>query len=271
MDVEGKIQMLALRKVDALTRKWWFLGIMLLLFFIPSYSARPVDPRETSKLITAVLSAPLIGTVPALLPISKVLPLLLVLALALWGDKVTRLFNAYVAVTILLFALFQNAALTSEFGLAVLLGNAVVYLLVASTWFWEVAIKANDLAPRPRSLWRYGVIPVAFLAFWFPVDRVTLGPDFSLAQLFTNSAGLATCMMLPVYLAVLTLYYPSINWVALRITAWAGMITGLLNMLQWFVLAPQPWIGVLHLPLLTISVYALVLSLRGNPTMPAEG
>jgi hypothetical protein len=262
--------MLALRKVDMATRKWWFLGIMLLLFFIPSFSARPVDPRETSKLITAVLSNPLIYAIPALLPVFKVLPIVLVVAIVVWGDKVTRLFNAYVAVTVLLLALFQNAAFTPEFGFAALLGNAVAYLLVAIVWFWETVIKVNAFTPHPRSLWRYWVVPVAFLAFWFPLDLATRGPDFTLTQLLTNSAGLATCMMLPVYLAVLTLYYPTVNWVALRVTAWAGMITGLLNMMQWFALAPQPWLGVLHLPLLTISVYALALSLRKGPTTPIE-
>jgi hypothetical protein len=203
------------------------------------------------------------------MPVFKILPVMLIIALIIWGDRVTRIFNAYVAVTILLFALFQNSAMTVEFGFAIMLGNVLVYLLVAAAWFWEAVVKLNSFTPRPRPFWQYWVVPVAFLAFWFPLNTKTLGPDFSLVQLGTNSAGLTTCMMLPVYLAVLSLYYPSVNPIVLRITALAGIITGLLNVMQWFISTSHPWIGILHIPLLTISIYALVLSFgkkRDNPT-----
>ena len=254
------------QRLESITRKWWFFVIVLALFFIPSYSSRPFDPRETSKLITAVLSNPLIYAIPTLMPMFKVLPILLIISLVIWNDTVTRFFDAYVAVTVLLFALFQSMAITQEFGFVIMVGNVVIYLLVAFVWFWETAIKANSFLPRSRPLWRYWVVPVAFLAFWFPLNTQTLGPDFSFAQLATNSAGLTTCMMLPVYLAVLTLYYPTVNLVVLRITGLAGAITGLLNVMQWFLLTPHLWLGILHLPLLIISVYALTLSFRKSPT-----
>jgi membrane protein implicated in regulation of membrane protease activity len=49
----------------------------------------------------------------------------------------------------------------------------------------------------------------------------------------------------------------------MRVTAFAGLITAVFNLLQWFVFNPQFWwMGVLHLPLLAISIYAFVLSLR---------
>jgi hypothetical protein len=250
------------QKIETITRKWWFFVIVVLLFFVPSYSSKPFDPRETSKLISAVLSNPLIYSVPILMPVFKVLPVLLMISLIIWDDKVTRIFDTYVAVTVLLFAVFQNSAITEEFGFAIMLGNVLVYLLVATVWFWEAVAKLNSFTPRRRPFWHYWVVPVAFLAFWFPLNPETLGPDFSLIQLSTNSAGLTTCMMLPVYLAVLTLYYPTVNPIVLRITALAGTITGLLNVMQWFISTSHPWIGILHLPLLTISVYALMLSFR---------
>ena len=76
-------------------------------------------------------------------------------------------------------------------------------------------------------------------------------------------------MMLPVYLAVLSVYYPHVNLATLRVTSFAGTVTGLLNVLQWFVLDPHLWLGMLHLPLLSISVYAFVLSFRGRQSSPA--
>ena len=42
------------------------------------------------------------------MPFFKILPVLLVLALVIWGNKITRLFDVYVAITILLFALLKN-------------------------------------------------------------------------------------------------------------------------------------------------------------------
>ena len=246
-------------RFESFTRKWWFYLIFLLLFFLPAYSSQPFDPRRSSDLITAVLSDPLLHSYPPIMPLFKALPVLLVVALALWGDRVTRLFDIYVALTLFLFALFQNAAMTSEFGFAVVIGNAVVYSLVGLVWCWESIIKVNQLHFYRQPWWHYWVIPVAFLAFWFPFNPETLGPDFSFPQLLTNSAGLTLCMMLPVYLTVLILCYPTINRTALRITCFAGMVTACLNMLQWFILSPHAWMGILHLPLLSITLYGLIL------------
>lgn len=246
--------------LETLTQKWWFYLLFLVLFFLPSYSAIPYDPRRTSDLITAVLSNPLIYAIPSIMPLFKILPALLILALGIWGDKITPLFDGYVASTILLFALFQNMALTQGFGFAVIIGNVVIYLLVALVWFLEMLLKRNELTFRRQPIRRYWVIPMAFFAFWFPVNPLTLAPDFSLAQLLTNSAGLTLCMMLPVYMAILTLCYPNVNRPLLRITAFAGLITVIFNVLQWFFFTSHAWMGILHLPLLSISIYSLLLS-----------
>lgn len=258
------------QRLESLTRRWWFLAPFVALFFLPSYSARPYDPRRTSDLLTAVLSNPLINGVPALFPLFKALPMLLVAALIVWGDRATRALSAYAAATILACALLQNSARTDEYGVAIIVGNVVVYTLVALAWFWELVVKVNRFTPRRRAVWRYWVVPAAFLAFWFPARPPDAAPDFSLAQLATNSAGLAICMILPWYLAVLTLYHPTVNPIVLRLTSLAGVVTGLLNMLQWFVLAPYVWMGVLHLPLVSISVFALVLSF-GRPREASIG
>ena len=69
--------------------------------------------------------------------------------------------------------------------------------------------------------------------------------------------------MTPVYLGILTLYYPKVNVVTLRLTGLLGIIIGFWNMIVNFLIMPDLWWnGVLHLPLLFISIYAFVLSLR---------
>jgi hypothetical protein len=268
--LEGQVMATLQRLLEHITQKWWFYLAILVLFFLPSYSSVPYDPRRASDLITAVLSHPLIYSFPRVMPLFKIVPVLLVLALVIYKDKITRLFDGYVALTILLFALFQNMALTAEFGYAVIVGNVVVYSFVALSWFSEVFLKANVLTFRRQPLWRYWVIPVAFLAYWFPVNAATLGPDFSPSQLVTNSAGLTLCMMLPLYLAILILCYPTINRPILRIASFAGVITAGLNILQWFFLTSHIWMGIVHLPLLTISLYGLILAMQKR-TIPAAG
>jgi hypothetical protein len=249
--------------LDSITKKWWFLVIIIILFFLPSYSSQPVDPQEIPQLIIEVISNAFIYSYTTLFPVFKIIPIFLILVIILFGDRVTRIFDIYVAVTITLFATLQNMALTENYGFAIVTGNLVVYLLVALLWVWEAIIKQNDFSPQKRPLWKYWVVPVALVAFWFPVNTGTVPPDFDPRYLLLNEAGLTGCMMIPVYLAVLTLYFPKVNVPTMRLTAFAGLITGTLNVIQWFIFYPQVWLmGVLHLPLLLISIYAFVLSLR---------
>jgi hypothetical protein len=110
---------------------------------------------------------------------------------------------------------------------------------------------------------------MAVLAFWAPMSMPYSPmnhPDFNPIYLFINGAGLAYCMMTPVFLAILTLYHPRINTATLRVTSLEGILIGLINVymnfftdfnLYW-------WNGILHVPLVTISVYGLALSLKIN-------
>jgi len=55
--------------------------------------------------------------------------------------------------------------------------------------------------------------------------------------------------MTPVYLGILTLYYPKVNVVTLRLTGLLGIIIGFWNMIVNFLIMPDLWWnGVLHLP-----------------------
>ena len=106
-------------------------------------------------------------------------------------------------------------------------------------------------------------MPLAFFAFWMPLNYETLRPDFNLLNIIANDAGLAFCMMTPVYLSVLILFYPQVNPVTLRVTALAGSVIGFFNLVAVILdLSSNWWLGVNHLPLMVISLYALILSLR---------
>ena len=67
-------------------------------------------------------------------------------------------------------------------------------------------------------------------------------------------------MMTPVFLAVVTVFCKRFNRTAVRVTAFAGAVTGIFNIAQLFLKPFFLWMGVLHIPLFVVSVYAFVLS-----------
>jgi hypothetical protein len=77
-------------------------------------------------------------------------------------------------------------------------------------------------------------------------------------QLHQSGVTHPFCLTTPVFLFLLVLFYPKVNAFAYRITAFTGLLYGLFNMTHFF--NPQlRWMGILHLPLLVISLCALLL------------
>lgn len=187
----------------------------------------------------------------------------MVISIWFFGNRVARLFSIYVAIAYTLFAFLQSIAVTEKYGLGIVTINLTMFLIVAAFWFWEAVAKKNDFTPQKRPLWKYWVAPLAFLTFWYPVNS-NMMPDFNPIYLLTNVAGLTFCMMTTVYLAILTLCYPRVNIATLRVTSLVGTIIGFYNMMTNFLIDPDRlwWNGVLHIPLVVISIYALMLSLK---------
>jgi hypothetical protein len=257
-------------RLDRLTRKWWLYPLLLLLFFIPTYASQGYDPRDSMDLIGEVLADPLIYAFPVLMPVAKIVSVILIAGVLAYGNRMRRVFNVYVAALYLALAFLQTAGVTDAYGFVVLSGNLALVLIVALVWVWEVVAERNNFAPRRHRLWKWWVAPLAVLALLAPVDARTMSPDFSPARLLTNEAGLTYCMMTPVVLAVLTLFYPAVNRTVLRVHSFAGIVLGAVNMVVWFVLEPWGWwMGVMHIPLVVISVYAFVLGhLRAEGIAP---
>lgn len=236
-----------------------------MLQFVPPYASKGFDRAETGWITGEILSRSIVYDCSILYPIFKVIPVLLVLCIVvLKGNRVLRVFSLYVGATYVLFAILQNVALTAKYGLAILTINVVMFLLVATFWFWEALVQKNDFAPRKTSFRKYYVVPFAFVAFWYPANPTTLMPDFNPAYLLTNVAGLTFCMMTPVYLAILTIYHPRVNLATLRVTSVVGLVIGFYNVLTNFYMFPDQlwWNGILHIPLLTLSAYAFVISFQ---------
>jgi hypothetical protein len=247
------------------TRKWWLYLLLFLLFFIPSFAERGIDPQDSIDLIGQVLSNPLIYAYPLLMPIAKAIPVVLIGGLLVFGNRMRRAFNLYVALLYLALAIFQTTAVTEQYGWAVITGNLALVLVVAFAWMWEVVVEKNDLSPRRRRWWQWWVVPVAAVALLAPVDASTMTADFDPLRMLSNEAGLTCCMMTPVILAVLTLFYPTVNAVALRMSSFMGLLLGAVNMIVWFVVEPWGWwMGIMHIPLLVMSTYGFVLGHSGR-------
>ena len=248
-------------RLDAVTKKWWLYPLLLLLFFIPTVAARNYDPRQAVDLIGQVLSAPLIYAFPILMPIAKIATVVVIIGVWIYGNTMRRVFNLYVAVLYLAIALFQTTAITDTYGLVVLSGNMALVLVVALVWVWEVVAERNDFGARKRPLWRWWVAPLAVVSLLAPVDASTMSPDFSPVRLLTNEAGLTFCMMTPVVLAVLTMFFPAVNLVVFRVLSFVGMVFGAVNLVMWFFVVPWGWwMGVMHIPLVVTSIYAFVFA-----------
>jgi hypothetical protein len=244
------------RTVELITRKWWFVvGFILLDILIPPGEIIGYIIRHS--LFTS-------DSLSSFYPIFKILPTILVFAVMFSGNRVSRIFSFYVGINYVLFAVLQYISISEPYGFAVVSGNFILTLVVSLLWFWEGAVQRNDFTPRKIPLIRFWVVPLALLAFWYPLNLESMKPDFNLSYLFTNPVGLAFCNMTPVYLGILTLYYPRVNIVTLRITSLLGVIIGFWNLLVNFMIYPNIlwWNGVLHLPLVFISLYALILSFR---------
>ena len=141
--------------------------------------------------------------------------------------------------------------------------NLILYFFVFLSWSWEAAFGENIVGFQKPKPWKYLFIPLAIFAFWFPLNSITLKPDFNPIYLLTSDSGLAFCSMTPVYLTVLLFMYPKINKVTMRLTSFIGVIFGILAIaLASSNIEYLWWVRVTHLPLFIISLTCFVISLR---------
>jgi hypothetical protein len=242
--------------------KWWFYLVILLLFFmIPSYTQKGASYQESQNIIKEVLTNPLIYSFAPLFWISKAAFVLLVLLLIFQGKKMPRTFASIITVFYIGIAVFQNTAQTNSYGFAILSGNMVLMLVVAISWIIEAINPKSDFSSVRVPLWKWWVLPLAVLAFWFPTDASGITPQFTLTNLISNGSMLTYCMMTPVVLAMLTIFYPRVNIITMRLTSFVGTMFGVTNEVEWFILNPSMWwMGILHIPLITISIYAFAIT-----------
>lgn len=242
------------------SRKLFLISLVLFLcIFLPTYSSVPFEQEEMMLVIRDVF----IQTSVAYLWLSPAIhigTIILLVALFLRGQKIGRIADAFFGVLFLFMAFSNHIAVTGNYGLVVIAGNLVQIAVVSLFWFWDVLESRNRFAFRSLPAWRYWVVPFAFLAFWSPISP-ELSPDFNPLLLLTSSFGVMFCPTTPVVVALLTLVYPTVNRYVLWVTSFVGFLIGMFNAMSVFIMPGySQWNFILHIPLISISLYGLLIT-----------
>lgn len=115
-----------------------------MLQFIPPYASKGYEWSETGQVIIEILSNSLENVYTALYPIFKIIPIILIISIIFLRNRVTRLFDAYVAITYVLFAFLENIATTEKYGLGIVTINIIMTNLVSSLVERSLAHTSND-------------------------------------------------------------------------------------------------------------------------------
>lgn len=234
-------------------------GFLFLVNVLPLITEKPYQPQDTQDVIINLL---MVATAPyqAYGPIFHIATLLLVFSILWKPGRLGRLMAGYIGVNYFIIAAAQTMGQTEKYGFVIHLSALLTMLILGITWL--VVAFRNEIRPtfKKPTLPEYGLIALALLAYWGPyaITNGTIRPYFDPRLLLTSpDYGLTFCFT-TVFLLGLIFIHPHVNQFAYRITAFSGLLYGLFNLTHWFNPDMQ-WMGFLHLPLLIISLYALIL------------
>jgi hypothetical protein len=259
-----------IRLID-LAGKKYFYSIVFLVFtvvsFLPPIAQEPYIPQDTQLVIIELLKV-------ALKPFMAFGILFHIATIILVGWMLTnpkatsRPICWYIGIDLVIIALAQSFGTTETYGKVIHTGGLATFLLLGILWIW-VALK-GEFEPIKSKVKKHSflLLPFAILSFWSPyrlIDNIVL-PDFNPLLLFTSpDYGLTFCFTAPVFLFILYVLFPEINIPVYRITAFVGLLYALFNLSHWF----NPdirWMGFLHIPLLVLSIAALIQTRRRSLT-----
>lgn len=263
-----------MRSPNLSSRKWFYPLIYFLLIiisFLPVVTQVPLDPRNTQDVIQNILMVS-INPYQAWGWVFHVATLGLVFLIAFKPNIAGRVLALYMGVNYLVIGALQTSAFTKKYGFALQTGLLVVCVLLSLIWLvvaYQDRLKASF---KDVPAWRYLLVFLALLVFWSPfrAEGMVILPDFSPLKLLTDAGyGMTYCFTTPVFLFLLILFYANVDGFAFRVTAFNGLIYGLVNLIWWFNPATL-WMGVLHLPLLLLSILALLMPVFRRKAQQAE-
>lgn len=254
--------MLKEKRLENFLTSWkFFLLLVLLQFILLPVATKNFKFAEAGDLVFYTLGHAFIMNLYPYAVYFQIVMILALVAVIVWKGQFSRCFTAVAGCFYLLYAVIQNMAVTEQYGFSMVTVNVVVMGFVAFSWLWA-AWKGNTIFSFDNITWKTGwMIPVALFCLWWPMNLGTVLPDFRLHYLWDSGSVLGFCPMTPVFLTLLVLSKQSVSRVLLRVTAMVGVIIGCYNMGN-FATNTGFYLGLYHLPLLGMSIFALLSSKR---------
>lgn len=249
------------------TQTNWFQAAVLICLFLPLYTQSPYDAQQTSDLIYQVLSHPLTSHLELFMPLFKLGLLLAILTPFFLKHRAEVAILGYYAFLLLIVGALQNTAITDSHGFVWIVGNTIVHYALAVICLVDLFKRRTHISRRHFDASKIWLVPLMLLALCMPYAVNAAGaivPGVSM-RILTNDAALTFCMITPVIIGALLLFWRGVHRPTLAGLSFVGVVFGVVNTLLWFVLSSENWwLGVLHLPLLIISAYGLVVARRND-------
>jgi hypothetical protein len=241
-------------------QKWIYI-VILLSSFIPAYTKIPMNPHESYKIIAEVLSKPIIYQFNYLFPVAKLFLLLFFIGTIFLKNKFAKTYSIMAVMLLFPVIFFQNMSNNTSYGFTILLGNIIAQTIIVILFLWEIKINKNDFSEYKISMINILTLVLGILAFWMPSKDGKM--YFNIRDILFNEAGLTFCMIMPIIIASLLMYYKTINITLLKIISFISIYYGLLNQMTWFILNPiYWWMGILHLPLLINGIIGFIMAIK---------
>lgn len=240
----------------------WFKAILTILVFLPAITQFPYNPANTADVIESVMSHPLVASISLLLPIAKLILLFAVLIPIISDRFSKRIFLGYYCMILIITGIFQNMAVTDDYGFVWLLGNTCVQFAILFYCLYDLFRNITIIKRENVNKKRLWVVVLMLLAFLMPYKVNIFGivrPSFTVSVLW-NESGVTYCMITPVIIGIMLIFSKGVYKPVMSVVSYVGLLFGLLNMMTWFGMQNENWwMGILHLPLFILSFYSLIV------------
>jgi len=250
-------------KRDRLQLFYKFILIATIMIIIPPYVTYNFRISEVLNINSFILTNSIKHDFSFLFPFFNIATLIISLGVIFFGRLFSRTFAILASINYFVSGLLQNISLSDKHGFAIALSTLFLALFVAGAWFFEISSNQNDFTKSPQSKRIVVFVPIVLLAIWHPINPSTLKPDFNPVYFLTSGSSLTFCMMTIISISVLLAYYPKINETTLIITSIVGLFVGIGNLWLEFIHMPDLfWVGILHIPLVCVSLIGISIILR---------
>jgi len=238
-----------------------FLLTAVMFTILPPYVTYNFSLREVLDINSFILTNSIRSDLSFLFPIFNLITLTIVFGTFLSGKIFSKTFSILISINYFISGILQNISISDKYGFAITISTLFLTLFAAGAWIFEVYSNQNDFAKSPQARRLLVFVPIALLAVWQPINPSTLKLDFNPVYFLTSGSSLTFCMMTVISLSVLLAYYPNINRTTLMITSIVGFLIGIGNLWLEFIHLPDLfWVGILHLPLVFISLTGVLFS-----------